>query len=135
MISATFDTKKLIETLQTLPKNIQKNVMAGATLAGANVVKEEARNRVRVKTGNLKASIGTTRRKSKGKNEIVFSVSPRKGGKNDGFYGRFIELGTSKMTAKPFLRPALESSQDEVLQRTKEYITNRLPQEVEKAKQ
>ena len=57
------------------------------------------------------------------------------GGKNDGFYGRFIELGTSKMTAKPFLRPALESSQDEVLQKTKEYIANRLPQEVEKAKQ
>jgi len=39
------------------------------------------------------------------------------------------------MTAKPFLRPAIESRQDEVLQTTKEYIATRLPQEVEKAKQ
>ena len=134
-VSANIDGKSLLKALNAFPKNIQKNVMAGATLAGANVVKEEAGNRVRVKTGNLKASIGTTRRKSKGKNEIVFSVSPRKGGKNDGFYGRFIELGTSKMTAKPFLRPAFESKADEVLQRTKEYIAERLPEEVIKAKQ
>ena len=38
------------------------------------------------------------------------------------------------MNARPFLRPAFESKADEVLQRTKEYIANRLPQEVEKAK-
>lgn len=29
---------------------------------------------------------------------------------NDPFYWRFVEFGTSKMPAKPFLRPAFEQS-------------------------
>jgi len=31
------------------------------------------------------------------------------------FYGRFIELGTAKMNARPFLRPAIESKMGEAL--------------------
>ena len=68
------------------------------------------------------------------KNTIQFSVTPSKGKPNDGWYAHFLEFGTSKMSAKPFLRPAIESRQDEVLQTTKQYIATRLPQEVEKAK-
>ena len=107
--------------------------MVGAVRAGANVVKDEAQARVRVKTGNLKASIGLTKRKAP-KGVYVFSVSPRKGTRNDGFYGRFIELGTSKMSAKPFLRPAAEAKTQETLEAAKAYIAERLPLEVAKAR-
>ncbi len=133
MISGKIDTKKLLKALDKLPKNIQKNVMVGATRAGAKVVSDEAKRLAPRDTGTLEKSIGITKRKSK-RGQITFSVSPRKGGKNDGFYGRFIELGTSKMIARPFLRPALEKSQDEVLEASKEYIAKRLPKEVAKAK-
>ena len=131
-ISANFDSKALIKTLNTLPQNIQKNVMVGAVRAGSNIIRDEARRLVPIDTGNLKKSIVSIRRKGD-KNTIQFSVTPSRG-KNDGWYAHFIEFGTSKMSAKPFLRPALESQQSEVLQKTKEYIANRLPNEVMKAK-
>ena len=133
MIKADINSKKLLKALDKLPKNIQKNVIVGATRAAANVVKDEAKRLVPVKHGRLKKSIGVTKRKTK-RGITTFSVSPRKGGKNDGFYGRFIELGTSKMIARPFLRPALEKSVDETLVASKEYIAKRLPREVAKAK-
>lgn len=132
-MTATFDTKALLKTLNTLPQNIQKNVMVGAVRAGANVVRDEARRLVDKDTHTLEKSIISIRRKGD-KNTIQFSVTPSKGGKYDGWYGHFKEFGTSKMTASPFMRPAIESRPDEVLQTTKEYIATRLPQEVEKAK-
>jgi len=132
-ISGKVDSKQLLKALGKLPINIQKNVMVGSTRAGAKVVSDEAKRLVPVRFGRLRKSIGLTKRKSK-RGEVEFSVSPRKGGKNDGFYGRFIELGTSKMIARPFLRPALEKSVDEVLVASKKYIQERLPKEVAKAK-
>lgn len=134
MIDAQIDNKKLLAAMKDLPIRIQKNIMVGATLAGANVVRDEARRRVRKKSKSLMKSIGTTRRRSKGRNEVIFGVSPRKGGKNASFYGRFIELGTSKMSAKPFLRPAAEVKVSETLVASKEYIAQRLPKEVAKAR-
>jgi HK97 gp10 family phage protein len=132
-ISSEIDNKALLKALAKLPFNIQKNVMVGSTRAGAKVVSDEAKRLVPVRYGRLKKSIGVLKRKSK-RGEVIFSVSPRKGGKNNGFYGRFIELGTSKMIARPFLRPALEKSVDEVLVASKKYIEKRLPREVAKAR-
>lgn len=133
-ISATFEFKSVLKALQNLPINIQKNVMTGATRAGANVVRDEARRLVPIDRGALKKSIGLIKRKAKSKNEVIFSITPRKGGKVNVFYSRFQELGTSKFPAKPYLRPAIENSTDEVLQATKDYIAARLPAEVAKAK-
>jgi len=132
-ITSEINAKQLLKALGKLPINIQKNVMVGATRAGAKVVSDEAKRLVPVRFGGVKKSIGSVKRKSK-KGEVVFSVSPRKGGKFDPFYGRFVELGTSKMIAHPFLRPAAENKVDEVLQAEKEYIKVRLPKEVAKAK-
>lgn len=134
MVEATFEIAKVMKALETLPINIQKNIMTGATRASANVVSNEAKRLVPVDEGTLKKSIGITKRKSKNKSIVSFSVSPRKGGKNDGFYGIFIELGTSKMVAKPFLRPAADNTLEETLQASKDYISKRLPEEVAKAK-
>lgn len=124
---------EIIKALNKLSKNVATNVMVGAIRSGANIVRDEARRIVPKDTKNLEKSITTIRRKGD-KNTVQFSITPSKGGRNDGWYGHFLELGTSKMSAKPFLRPSLDSKQDEVLQATKEYIAKRLPDEVEKAK-
>ncbi len=133
MINSTINTKDLITSLKKLPLNIQKNVMVGATRAGANVIRDDARSRVRKKTGRLKKSIGLIKRKSK-RTEVIFTVSPRIGGRNDGFYGRFLEFGTSKLAPVPFMRPALDNQSDESLKASKEYMQKRLAKEVLKAK-
>ena len=134
MVSATFDTKKLIETLQKFPKNIQKNVMVGAVRAGANVIRDEARRKVPIKTGTLKKSIVSIQRKAQN-GQITFSVTPSRGGNNDGWYAHFVEFGTSHSSAKPFLRPAFDQSNNESLEASKRYIAERIPQELAKAKQ
>ena len=134
MISSNIDNKALLKVLSQFPKNIQKNVMVGATRAAANIIRDEARRKVPKKSRTLEKSIVTIKRKSK-LGEIKFSVTPSKGGKNSGWYGHFIEFGTSKMSAKPFMRPAFEQSNDESLEASKKYIAERIPTELLKAKQ
>jgi len=59
-------------------------------------------------TGNLKKSISTTvkRRKSGTVTAHVFTKT---------FYGGFVEFGTVKNPAQPFLRPAVEKNKDAIL--------------------
>lgn len=65
------------------------------------------------RTGDLKFSVGV-RGGAKG---VAAAVGELRGkGKNnpggDTYYWRFLEFGTSKMRAQPFMRPALESNTD-----------------------
>ena len=134
MIDSNIDTKKLLEALKQFPQNIQKNVVTGAVRAGAKVLVDEARRNVPIDTGNLKKSIGTIKRKTKDKNIVKFSVSPRRKGKNDGFYGHMIEFGTSKMSAQPFMRPTFENQDNESIEASKAYMVKRIDKEIKKAK-
>lgn len=58
--------------------------------------------------GTLKKSIRY--KVSKGKKMSVQVIA----GSKAAYYARFVEFGTSKMLARPFLRPALESSKMEI---------------------
>jgi HK97 gp10 family phage protein len=51
-----------------------------------------------------------------------------KGKMRDAFYWRFLEFGTVKMAARPFMRPAFDVSSQQALS----LITNKLAAEVEK---
>ena len=132
-ISANIDGKSLLKALSAFPKNIQKNVMVGATRAAANVVRDRARELVPKRTKNLAKSIVSIQQKA-GQGQIKFSVTPSRGGKYDGWYAHFIEFGTVKMSAKPFMRPAMEQTQDESLNAAKEYIAKRIPEEIMRSK-
>ncbi|MBR8344650.1 HK97-gp10 family putative phage morphogenesis protein [Burkholderia ambifaria] len=44
----------------------------------------------------------------------------------EAFYGRFVEYGTSKMAAEPFLRPAFDTKQREVAQAIDEVIDRKV---------
>lgn len=75
---------------------------------GANVVLAEARRRVRKKTG---ATAKATKTKNEGQSgqDLTFSVGTN-------YVGRFLEFGTSKMPAYPFLRPAAEAKAAEAVE-------------------
>lgn len=156
-ISSSIDNKKLLKALEQFPSNVQKNIMVGATRAGANIIKNEAKANVPVDTGNLRKSIKILKRKAKVKTEVRFSVSPMRESnlnfrglsrgsyshkikelkgfrKAGGYYAHMVEFGTSSMAATPFMRPAFESQTDESLTATKKYIMERIPKEVAKAK-
>lgn len=133
-ISTTFNSQELLKTLAQFPKNIQNNVMTGAIRAGANVVRDEARLRAPKKTKELAKSIVSIKRRAEVRNQVKFSVTPSKGKNKAGWRAHFIEFGTSKMSAKPFLRPAFEVSESKSLDATKDYIAKRIPQEIAKAR-
>jgi len=100
---------------------------------------------VPVKTGNLKKSIGVTKGKTKG-TVVTYHISPRKGGKYDGFYGQWVELGhivrekgkgkkgkvIGHVPPHPFLRPAFEAKGEEAIIAFKEYMQKRLEKELAK---
>lgn len=111
-----------------------------ASLAkGAKVIRDEAIKRAPERTGNLRDSIimkrdpkpqmvgaaevywvgvkgggrrkyaGTKRNRRNGRTGQEYEVS------GNAYYWRFIEFGTEKLRARPFLRPAFEATKHEAL--------------------
>lgn len=75
--------------------------------AGAEHVKGELEKAAPVRSGTLKANILKTPIKD---GRIDIGTRPV----GDGFYGFFLEYGTSKMSARPWARPAWERNKQKV---------------------
>lgn len=89
---------ELGELLKAMPDRMATNVMRGAMLAGANVIRDRARELAPVASGHtppghepghLRECIVSGR--GRGGPDIVVA---RVGVTKDGFYGRFVEFGT-----------------------------------------
>lgn len=91
-----------------LTAKMQRGVLRDALRAAARPVVASAKTKVPVRTGALKKGISQRVSVKGSKAEAII------GFRRKDFYGRFIELGTSKMSAKPFLRPALDESQQKI---------------------
>ena len=131
---------ELAKALKALPAEIAgKNggPLRRAIGRAAVVIRDDARRRAPVDTGNLRDNIIAVRkRKSPQGTEGYFvevrrkrrkyantRANRRKGrvGKTyenlgEAYYGMFVELGTAKMPAQPFLRPAFESKKTEAVE-------------------
>ncbi len=81
-----------------------RNAARRALRQGANVILQATRQATPVRSGNLRRALYTHDRGVMG-DSVMFSVDLR----SSGFYGRFLEFGTSKMAARPFMRPAAEN--------------------------
>lgn len=143
--------------LRALPAEITKNgggpVMLTLRRMGARIQKD-AKQRVPVRTGTLRDNIIVTRKK-KGLSAGQFAVdvtvrakaqkyadnkTNRRLGRVGGsyktygplFYARFLEFGTSKMTAKPFLTPAFEAAKPELPNIFKTEMTRAIDEAVQR---
>lgn len=138
MISIAFDFSKLSAKLESITKAAEKATRPAAQ-AGAQVFYDEVQQRVPVsakphKSGKKTYNPGTLRKaiyqafadKESGDGKAMYRVSWNK---THAFYGRFVEFGTSKMAAKPFLRPAYDAARAKALQAVKA----RMNEEVKKA--
>jgi HK97 gp10 family phage protein len=170
---------ELKRAIQTLPKNIQRNVLRASVNAGARLVRDQARINAPVMPlavmghqppGTLKRSIVTAYIPEKSNaQQAMYYVTVRQGKKyrgqgkrqnksQDAFYGAWVELGHHYVAPKPsgtnwkrhrhhqhatgvfvpphpFLRPAYEAKKYQSVQAMCEYMLQRLPQEVQKARQ
>jgi HK97 gp10 family phage protein len=146
--------KELADALKELPNGIARNVLRGATGAGAAEIRKEAKLKAPVYTGPISAGhppAGTLKRavyqsqqrKLSSLVKQVFFVGVRTGKKmknksgvsTDPYYWKFVEFGTAKMSARPFLRPAFEAKKLAAIEAIRVYMAERIPKEVAKLKQ
>lgn len=119
--------KELADALRELGPRVAKNTLRRAVAAGATVVRTDARSKAPVDTGEMRKDIMVKReRDTKGEASAKYSVFVRSGKKSrlagkgrnvqkNSFYWRFLEFGTSKMSARPFMRPAFESKKEDAV--------------------
>lgn len=85
-----------------LPKQA-KNAARGAVFQAARGMRDEMKNRVPVDEGDLKKAIKA--RRKRGTRESFESIVEII---NSGWYWHFIEFGTVKASAQPFILPTIE---------------------------
>jgi HK97 gp10 family phage protein len=125
-----------------LPKRVDRNLLNRGLLTGARLVRDDARARVpllqvpdpRRVRGAIRRAIVAGRVRPEGYAAKVWvRVRPltrtqimrfkRQSGKdsrnnpNDPYYWAFVEFGTSKMGARPFMRPAFEGRKFEAVKK------------------
>ncbi|MFN3375238.1 MAG: HK97-gp10 family putative phage morphogenesis protein [Burkholderiaceae bacterium] len=125
-LSVSFDFKGITDKLDAITQAAEANTRKAAQ-AGAQVLYEEARQRAPVskethytkgkkqvfQPGNLRAAIYQAFADDEsGKARSVYRVSWNK---RKAFYGQFVEFGTVKMAARPFIRPAYDARRDEAV--------------------
>jgi len=131
-----------------LPIRIANRGLRASVYAGAKVIRDEARARApkaaqslgpkQPPPGTLKRSVimKHIRELSSGGRQ-TFYVMVRHGKKyqkqgkrgtlsQDAWYWRFLEFGTRKMAARPFLRPALEARRTQAVDAIKERLRQRI---------
>lgn len=96
-------------------KVIKKSERRGLAAVG-KFIRSDARQRLKANwntnTKNLFKSIH--HKVNIKKNKVTIGLRSGSGQKYDGFYGFFLEKGTSNIQAQPFLTPAAENNQDQV---------------------
>ena len=137
--------RELGEAMRHLSADINNKISRAAVNAAAQVVKKDAIARAPQSTephqlgrrkdqiaqpGNLKRNI-IVKRLPRQETDLTqeYIVGVRSGSgrvPKDAFYWRFIEFGTVKLTAQPFLRPALYANQAVSIQKMADVLKRRI---------
>lgn len=108
--------EELIASFERMGKDVDR-VANVALKEGGQVIVEEAKSILssggHIVTGNLKEGLSVSGVKG-GKDGKYVKAGITKGDKSPIYYGKFLEWGTLKMPAYPFLAPAFESKKGEV---------------------
>lgn len=128
-----------------------------ALYAAAKPLRAEAQQRVRVRTGNLRDNVIIRRDRNPAASGVTerYTVTLRtrrrkysatrmnkrlnRAGKHyedwgNAYYGKFLEFGTSRMPAYPFMRPAFESKKESTVSTFADSLRTQVDQAVALAK-
>lgn len=126
--------KQMLANFKKLPAQVARRVARGALIASARPIIKQAKSNLRPhkRTGLLIESIKSKSAK-KGKragDEVTILVGPT----TRGFYGSFLEFGTSRFPAVRWFRRALASTRDEQIRIVGDEVGKRIIKEVRKFK-
>ena len=113
--------KKVEKRLSKLPQKAARKVVKAALRKGAKIVVAKAKQNAPIDEGALRKAIKVRgiktseakKFKPKGQAGVAVGVSDQ-WFTGPQFYAAFIEFGTSKMPARPFIRSAFDSVKDTV---------------------
>jgi len=108
---------ELLNRLQQIGTNIS-SLENKALKNAAEPVLIDAKANVPIKTGKLQRGLKVSGIKTSGGIKHVL-VGVDRADNSEIFYGKFIEFGTSKMSARPFLEPAYEKNKKEIVEAIK----------------
>ncbi|MCB1928285.1 MAG: HK97 gp10 family phage protein [Rhodocyclaceae bacterium] len=107
----------VLKRLEQVAEKVAKKALSKATRKGGNVIRKAAIANAPVDSGDLRKHIAL---RLKVKPGAIYCRVGVKGGakKKDGtpYYWRFVEFGTVRQPAQPFMRPALDNTATTVLQ-------------------
>lgn len=141
MITVEFDFSSIAAKLDKVTEAAQEAVRPAAQ-AGAQVFYDEVKLRapesakahstknkkLTYQPGNLKKAIYQAfADKQSTDDRAVYRISWNK---DKAFYGRFIEFGTSRMPARPFLRPAFDAMQSRAVEAVEAKMFERLKEAI-----
>ena len=110
--------KDLLDDMDVLSRTEQRKVMNAATRRGAVLLAQAVRKNAPRKSGNLAKNIVAMNLRKRGDQTGAAAVFVRTEGKSDSgrnaFYWYFLEKGTSKTAAQPFIAPAYEANKEAV---------------------
>jgi len=129
---------EMFKLLGKLPERLAKNAMNGAPTAAAQLVRDEIRMNARARfplSRTIVRAIKHRRASARGDDLRAFVFVERgTGAQYDAFYWRFLEYGTVKMSAKPFVRPGIDNSRGKVADAMAAYIRKRFDKAVKQGK-
>lgn len=110
--------EEMMRTLKRIQTAVDDHVTTRVALNAAEIVADRARQLAPVDTGRLRDSIGVSLTPPR---EMSFSIRGEGvrvfiGPAADVIYAPYVEFGTWRQAAHPFMRPALDLTRDEVQQ-------------------
>lgn len=107
---------EILNKLQQIGTNISRLENKALKNAAEPVLEDaKATNAFNDKSGKLRKGLKISNVKNKEGTKYIL-VGVDKSDNSKIFYGKFLEFGTSKMPAKPFLEPAYEKNKDNIQQ-------------------
>lgn len=107
IIKSVTGVEDTIQRIRNIRNEAIRNLSV-ATLAGATVVNDDAKARAPVRTGNLRRSIHPELGEYSSERVTVWVGT-------DVEYAPYVEMGTSKQAAQPYLRPALNENRQDII--------------------
>ena len=131
--------REVRKRLEDLPKKIVSKVVRRAVYAGAAVMRDAAREKVPVDTGALRSAI-VVRPKAKKGGEVSASVGiarkkfvkGKRAGRSPRRYAHLVEFGNPNAAPQPFLRPAMDTRIDEVIEATRKKMSEGIDAETKR---
>lgn len=126
--------KEMLKVLGQVATPTVKVARQQAPISKKKHVISGKRTRKIIEPGNLRKSIGKIRgKKGLGKQNAVLYVGPRsKGRKNDGWYGMFVEHGTKKQKANPFMKRAYQQTKGKVTADAENKVAKYIQKQIDK---